>query len=85
MTYSFIGTTPNEFNKIHMVENVSVPVKQFIGHHEDILTEIQSVYDTIRQIWVKNPKHELLKVFHIKCRKREIDYVVKKDNILYQG
>ena len=85
MTYSFIDTTPNEFNKISMVENISIPVQQFVGQHDDILAEIQGVYDDTTYTWVKNPKHELLKVFHIKCRKREIEYIVREGSNLYQG
>jgi hypothetical protein len=83
MTYSFIDTTPNEFNKISMVENISIPVQQFVGHHDDILEEIQGVYDDTTNTWIKNPKHELLKVFHIKCRKREIEHIVREENNLY--
>jgi hypothetical protein len=46
-------------------------VHQFIGEHKDILQEIKSV--NYNGTWLENPKHELMKIFNIKCRKREIE------------
>lgn len=83
LTYSFLGTTPNTFSKISFVENISVPVQQFIGEHKDILQEIKSVY--YNGIWLENPKHELMKVFNIKCRKREIEDLTRINGIIYKG
>ena len=82
LTYSFLGTTPNTFSKISFVENVSVPVHQFIGEHKDILQEIKSV--NYNGTWLENPKHELMKIFNIKCRKREIENLTQIDNIIYK-
>lgn len=83
LTYSFLGTTPNTFSKISSVENMSVPVQQFIGEHRDILQEIKSV--NYNGTWLENPKHELMKVFNIKCRKRHIEDLIEIDGIIYQG
>ena len=83
LTYSFLGLTPNIFEKISMVENISFPCVQFIGHHEDILRDIQYVKKD--NLWVKHPKHELLKIFNIKTRLRDIVDVYNKNGSFYFG
>ena len=47
-----------------MVDNASFPAVQFIGKHDDILTEISSIY--YNEQWITNPKYELSKIFNIK-------------------
>lgn len=82
LTYSFIETTPNTFNKIAGIQNNSYPVRQFIGEYSDILKEITCV--KYNNVWLKNPKEEVLEIFKVKCKKRDIDKVVLKDGIFYQ-
>lgn len=83
LTYSFTGTTSNNFNKVTMVENASFPAVQFVGQHDDILEEIQCVY--YNGEWYQNPKYELSKIFKIKARMRDILDVRKEGNSLYIG
>jgi hypothetical protein len=73
LTYSYAGLTPNTFNKVSHIENISYPARTFIGKCDDILQAIQCV--NYNGEWLKNPKWELLKIFKIKCKKRDIEYV----------
>lgn len=81
LTYSFFGTTPNGFNKITDIENIGTPVRQFIGPCENIIREIKCV--KYKNKWLQDPKRELLKIFKIKCKKRDIDRVQKIDDVYY--
>lgn len=83
LTYSFIGMTPNIFDKVAMVENESFPAVQFVGQHDDILQEIQCI--KYENKWYKNPKYELSKIFNIKVRLRDIIDVRQENNNLYFG
>lgn len=84
LTYSFVGMTPNVFDKVAMVENESFPAVQFVGKHDDILQEIQCV--KYENKWFKNPKYELSKIFNIKVRLRDIiDVRQEDDGFLYFG
>lgn len=81
LTYSYYGTTPNEFNKISNIENIGVPIRQFIGEHNNILREIKCV--KYQDEWLDNPKQELLKIFKIRCRKRDVDKVRQIGDVYY--
>lgn len=82
LTYSFVGMTPNIFDKVAMVENESFPSVQFVGKHDDILQEIQCIQYEGK--WFKNPKYELSKIFNIKARLRDIIDVRQEANgLLY--
>lgn len=83
LTYSFLGMTPNKFDKVAMVENKSFPVVQFIGQHDDILQEIQCV--KYNNNWLKNPKYELSQIFKVKTRLRDIIDVRQENDIFYFG
>lgn len=83
LTYSFVGMTPNIFDKVAMVENESFPAVQFVGQHNDILKEIQCI--KYENKWYKNPKYELSKIFNIKVRLRDIIDVRQENNNLYFG
>ena len=84
LTYSFVGMTPNIFDKVAMVENESFPAVQFVGQHDNILQEIQCI--KYQNEWLKNPKYELSKIFNIKARLRDIIDVRQENNgSLYFG
>lgn len=67
MTYSFLSTQSNLFDKISDVQVVEIPSQQFIGEH-DIIKEIE--YIQYNKQWYKNPKINLLEFYYINTQKR---------------
>ena len=81
LTYSFLATTPNKFDKVQNVENIGAPAHQFIGQHDDILQEIQSIFYNGQ--WIKNPKNQLIQIFNIRCYRRKVQDLTQIDSKLY--
>jgi len=60
-----------------------VPTKQFIGEH-DIIKEIEYVYDSLNDTWVRNPKIDLIKFYNLHVQKRSIEKIVKYGGKYYK-
>ena len=67
ITYSYYTTVSNVFDMIQDVENIDIPLKQFIGEHS-IIKEIEDIKTT------------LLKVHSIKAQKRNIQVLYTDNN-----
>lgn len=84
MTYSFYSIQSNLFDKIDNVQVSEVPVQQFIGEH-NILREIEYVYDTKRNKWVKNPKIDILSIYYLYAYKRTSENIIRGQEINEYG
>lgn len=82
-TYSFYSTQQNIFDKVDNISIIEVPTKQFIGEH-DIIKEIEYVYDSLNDTWVRNPKIDLIKFYNLHVQKRSIEKIVKYGGKYYK-
>lgn len=82
-TYSFYSIQQNIFDKVDNISITEVPIRQFIGEH-DIIKEIEYVYDSTNNIWVRNPKIDLIKFYNLHVQKRSIEKIVERDKIYYK-
>lgn len=82
-TYSFYSIQQNIFDKVDNISITEVPTRQFIGEH-DILKEIEYVYDSNNNIWVRNPKIDLIKFYNLHVQKRSIEKIVEYNNKYYK-
>ena len=62
LTYNYKDSTKNTFNTLINVNVSDIPAKQFIGYHENILTEIEDI------------KKKVLNFYYLLFEKRNIGY-----------
>lgn len=82
MTYSYKSVQSNVFDKIEDVVVNEVSTHQFIGAH-NILQEIEYVLSEDDQLHLKNPKVDVLDIYGLTLRKRQIERLIKSDNKYY--
>ena len=78
MTYSYKSVQSNVFDKIEDVIVSEVSTHQFIGEH-NIIQEIEQVWSDELQSWMKNPKADLIDIYGLTVRERQIEKLVKSE------
>lgn len=74
MTYKYKVKAINSFDKISNLSLEDVPARQFIGEH-NIIQEIEYVYDSSMEEYVKNPKIDITTFYYIYARLRNEEIV----------
>lgn len=82
MTYSYYSTQSNVFDKIADVEVNEVSTHQFIGA-QDLIKEIEYVLAEDEQSHLKNPKVDILDIYGLALRKRQVERLIKSDDKYY--
>ena len=80
LTYSYYSISQNMFNKIDNINIYEVPSKQVIGKL-DVLQDICKI--EINNIYEINPKIDIIDFYQIHASKRNIENIVKKNQIYY--
>ena len=82
MTYSYYSVQSNVFDKIKDIEVTEVSTHQFIGAH-NLINEIEMVWSNEQQSWLKNPKADIIEVYGLTLRKRQIERLIKHEDKYY--
>ena len=80
LTYSYYSISQNMFNKIDNINIYEVPSKQVIGKL-DVLQDICKI--EIDNIYEINPKIDIIDFYQIHASKRNVENIVKKNQIYY--
>ena len=80
LTYSYYSISQNMFNKIDNINIYEVPSKQVIGKL-DVLQDICKI--EIDNIYEINPKIDIIDFYQIHASKRNVEKIVKKNQIYY--
>lgn len=82
MTYSYYSVQSNVFDKIKDVEVTEVSTHQFIGAH-NLINEIEKVWSDEQQSWLKNPKADIIEVYGLTLRERQIERLIEHEDKYY--
>jgi hypothetical protein len=82
MTYSYKSVQSNVFDKIEDVIVNEVSAHQFIGEH-NIINEIEKVWSEKEQSWIKNPKVDLIDIYGLTLRERQIERLIESNGKFY--
>ena len=80
LTYSYYSKSQNMFNKIDNINIYEVPSKQIIGKL-DVLQNICKI--EIDNVYEINPKIDIIDFYQIHASKRNVEKIVKKNQIYY--
>lgn len=82
ITYSYYSVQSNVFDKIENVTVTETSTHQFIGEH-NIINEIECI--KVNGLWSKNPKIDIMDIYHLTLHKRQVVKLVLDNNKYYYG
>lgn len=82
LTYSYYFNKKPRFETVLSINVEEIPGRQFVGEH-DILKEILYIQDpdeTEKEVWIQNPKLELVDIYTISVEKRPLQKLQDLEN-----